>query len=361
LFVSECTAELAEAKPATAPHPKWGLQRRARVELPEYRNLRKCYSCPRCLAVEVHRSDQRSSAAYRGLTTCQSVWSCPVCSSKIAAHRAGEITHAIAQWRSEGGTALLLTFTARHTRDDRLADLVRAHLDAHRRFWAQRAVKQTLRSIGSIGRVMSFEITYGPQTGWHPHRHVLLFVRADADPANLQSVLAPEWSRAAARAGLDAHPVYGLDVRGGHAAGEYVAKLGLEVALSVRKLGRNGRYGVWEVLAITDADRGPAWARGVFRTYATTMRGKTHLKWSRGLKARLGVAEMTDEQVMEAPAEADETLYLTLTKQAFAVVNGNDARGELLKLCGLDDRDEVAALLTALGVFPEQYDLKGGA
>ena len=329
--------------------PKWRLQRTAKQILTGSKSLQKCHSTPRG-AVEVWRSAERSTAAYRGLCTCQSVWCCPVCSAKIAARRAQELTDAIATHRANGGTVYLLTFTASHSRSDLLPDLVSAHMSAHARFWRQGGVRRTLEGLGVVGRVTAFEVTFGHDTGWHPHRHALVFVEQDDEHTafELFDCLSDEWVRCCASSGLHATREHGLDVRGGEAAGAYVAKLGLEVALAVRKVGRRSRFGIWQLL---EQAQNP-WARAAFAAFAHAMKGKRHLVWSRGLKARLGVEDVSDEEIMEDGGSEDEALLAVLSRSLWRGVYANEIRGELLQILGIGDLEEARTLLLAFGLDP---------
>lgn len=61
-----------------------------------------------------------------GLMRCARIWFCPVCSATIRQKRAEEITRAVVEWLQRGGTAYLVTLTARHDYEDELADLMDA-------------------------------------------------------------------------------------------------------------------------------------------------------------------------------------------------------------------------------------------
>jgi hypothetical protein len=61
-----------------------------------------------------------------GLMRCGRIWLCPVCAATIRHKRAEEITTAVVKWIRAGGTALLVTFTARHASRDQLSDLLDA-------------------------------------------------------------------------------------------------------------------------------------------------------------------------------------------------------------------------------------------
>lgn len=135
-----------------------------------------------------------------GLLKCGRIWFCPVCSAKIRHGRSEEITRAVVAWLRQGGRAYLVTFTARHTAADRLADLMdaiqgtRANEEAgikrapgaYQRLitgaaWAgdkrRKSNQEGIRGrIGYIGMIRATEVTVGQGNGWHPHIHAIVFV-----------------------------------------------------------------------------------------------------------------------------------------------------------------------------------------
>jgi hypothetical protein len=138
-------------------------------------------------------------------------------------------------------------------------------------------------------------------------------------------------------------------VRGGEIAGFYVANLGLEVALAVRKRGRGQeRHGVWQLLEASRQGDQEAGAR--FVEYARTMKGRRQLTWSKILRDRLGLEEVTDAEILEATGEQDEAIFAILTKQLWRGVLNEDCRGELLAICGQGSLRAVHDYLQARGL-----------
>ncbi|MFD9909506.1 transposase [Streptomyces sp. NPDC059063] len=131
-----------------------------------------------------------------GLMRCGRIWLCPVCAATIRHKRAEEITAAVVEWIKRGGTAYLVTFTARHASKDRLADLMdalqgtRKTPDTPRRpgayqrlitggTWAgrpERGVDGIRDRIGYVGMIRATEVTVGQAHGWHPHIHAIVLV-----------------------------------------------------------------------------------------------------------------------------------------------------------------------------------------
>lgn len=61
----------------------------------EFKNLKKCMRAPFSSAVSIHHNKEHNKAFYGNLIQCASVWGCPVCSAKIQARRALEISKAV--------------------------------------------------------------------------------------------------------------------------------------------------------------------------------------------------------------------------------------------------------------------------
>ena len=69
--------------------------------------------------------------------------------------------------------------------------------------------------------------------------------------------------------------------------------------------------------------------RAHFVEYVQAMKGRRQLFWSHGLKALVGVDEVSDEVLADESQEPAELLGM-LTRADWGVVRGNDARAELL-------------------------------
>ncbi len=271
--------------------------------------------------VDVLYSPSNESSYFSGLVHCGSVWLCPDCSAKISAIRCEEMKTAIQNWTgiSAENAVLMLTLTHSHSRKDSLADLMVNQMQALQRFWRHGSVRRLLKSIGYVGRVSSFEITYGQGTGWHPHRHILLFCKNQPDLVGLAAQLRAYWTESLATFDLHGNS-YSLDIQGGAYADQYVTKLALEVSLSNLKRSRDGseRYTPFALLNLIKESLPSvlSWAVEAFREYALATRGKHQFSWSRGLKALLGIVDVSDEAIAETEP-LDSVVLMTLPYLVF--------------------------------------------
>ncbi|MEU7283693.1 replication protein, partial [Streptomyces sp. NPDC045431] len=246
-----------------------------------------------------------------GLLKCGKIWFCPVCSAKIRHGRAEEITAAAVSWMQQGGSAYLVTFTARHAATDKLADLMdaiqgtRADKDkgttrkpgAYQRLitggtWAGRPDRLDADGnpdigirgrVGYVGMIRATEITVGQGNGWHPHIHALVLVggrtEGDRKDKRVVEVFTPSddalgeledhfravWTRHLAKVDPSFKPSdeHGVDfkrlatARDAEDFGRYVAKLqdghksispANEIARGDLKRGRQGNMTPFEML-----------------------------------------------------------------------------------------------------------------
>jgi hypothetical protein len=282
-------------------------------------------------SVAVYRTIDGSSSRMHGVTTCKSVWTCPTCSAKICAARQAELTQGMKAWVAQGGYVFLMTTTFPHDREDALGETLPRFIKAQAHFKNSKTYKRILAKGIRRGSVSSLEVTLGERSGWHPHKHDLVFCTPDAfgethelDGGRLASRLIDElkeaWYMALRKVGLAEQRemsdvlAHGLDVRGGQFAAEYIAKFGKdqkwglsrEVTMHAAKVGSDNK-GAHPFQLLAWAEEGDGDAVAQFREYAEAFEGKRMLSWSRGLKKALtGADEMTDEEAADQvlPEEA---------------------------------------------------------
>lgn len=272
----------------------------------------KCADKVRLLVNAYGEGDQTvRRASYKGLVICGNVWGCAVCGARISRIRRAEMNVLLAWARAEGLVPILLTLTARHGRKDSLDHLLHGMKEAKRRL-RQRAEWRRLPFEGSV---TATEITHGLRHGWHPHFHELILLRAESEEEALDMArtLRSPWLASLRAYGLDGASA-AFDIRGAAEAGNYVAKWGVaeEMTLSGDKAAKakNGheRGRLPSELATLGAD-GDATAAKLWVEYfeATSGKRRNQLVWSKGLKLKCGVEEVSDEDAAMKEAEDEDT------------------------------------------------------
>lgn len=286
----------------------------------------------------INMSATLGAAHYFGLTTCGSIWACPVCASRIQERRRPEVQAAIDWARAEGFAVVMVTFTFPHKAWQKLAALLDGQAGAFKRLRSGKRWDNLKKDMGFQGLIRSLEVTHGTN-GWHPHTHELWFLKGSFN--GLRETLSAHWLKACAKAGLvdladeklvAAFMDHGVDVKEDVTCGDYLAKqddsrrwgFAEEITKATSKAGRAKGVHPHHFLvrrAEGDAER--------YIEYVQAMKGRRQLFWSQGLKAKVGLNEVTDEEMAEESREAAEILGM-FSSDDLKVIKGNDALAEAL-------------------------------
>lgn len=274
-------------------------------------------------SVEVHKDKEHGKAFFANLVTCGSVWSCPVCAAKIQERRREEIAQAIDWAYVNNFQPVMVTLTFPHRAWNKLRPLLDQQAKALQRLRAGQPWEKFKTSVDLQGLIRSLELTHG-DNGWHPHTHELWFVRSSVDAALMLPEILKRWQSACIRAGLldknnqaqmAAFQVHAVDVKGWCSASDYLAKqddsrnwgVDREIAKGSTKQGRaKGRHAFGLLADASGSTTAARRAGRLYMVYIAAMRGKRQLFWSRGLKERVQVEDLTDETLaVESREEAE--------------------------------------------------------
>lgn len=338
---------------------RYRLQRTASLLLPHDRVAGCMVRCSSG-GVSLRLSPSKQIATYQGLQPCGSVWHCPVCSAKISNTRRDELNKLLSWAREKGYAPMMLTLTMSHHAGDSLRDSLEALKAAKKRFHQSRTWRGIEPAI--VGHVTATELTYGVN-GWHPHFHIILiFAEQYAGAAeDLLESARVVWSAALygpKKLGPGGVRMFcnenGYHVQDAQQAGEYVGKFGAaeEVALTGSKKARRAGATPFQLLADAGSYSNPSsCAAGLrFIEYAEVMAGRRQLVWSRGLKLRAAVADLSDEDVAAADEIADSIEVISIPARLWRKVAAGGHQAELLAVCEQGGFDYVEMWLIALEV-----------
>lgn len=291
--------------------------------------VRKCGVVPVMSTVSLRCDHSGARAGYGGLSTCGSVWACPVCAAKIASRRKADVEEVLDHALRQGLHVSMLTLTQRHHSGQRLAVLWDALSYAWNGVTSGRRWIEFKEQLGLVGYIKAVEVTHGAN-GWHVHTHVLVISEKDPTvtpvffqrkqglrktpyPIEVQTsaeFVADRWARRLAKRGVDfVADKGGLDwetAKDAKAIGNYVAKLqtgadslSAEATLGGFKKARRGNRTPFQILADI-IETGDADDIDIWYEYEKASKGKRALTWSKGLRnwANLG-QELTDEEIAE--------------------------------------------------------------
>lgn len=290
--------------------------------------------------IELIRGKETGKAYYHGLQVCSNPWACPVCGRKIRERRKVELQGGIAAAKAMGWQVYLVTLTAPHRLGDDLKTKINLMEKAARKLSSDRACIAFRKLIGLEGTVRAWENTYG-ENGHHPHFHFLYFINPKGyhvGPKEVEFGLCRLWQNACVKVGLpcpsDAH---GCRVDGGERAANYVSKgnWGLEsemtkgfIKSSKTKEGRS----MSDLLRAVLADKSDKQSAAIFCEYVEAFHSKLQLVWSKGLKKRLAVVDLTDEEINQVEADDTPQLLARFTDDEWRAVYRSRSESALLDL-----------------------------
>lgn len=290
-----------------------------------------------------------------GLQQCGSVWTCPVCSSKISEFRRSQVREMADKWQQSGKGLIFITNTIRHDRQDDLRLMLGALTgDTFNRYINSRKYKTARKELGYIGRIRALEVTYGSENGWHPHLHEIWFIEKPLNAlelAKLQQKLFEVWNNTLIKSGFA--PVTaerGLTVQNASNASDYLSKfghqpkwdVGHEMTKTHSKKANNGKgFTPFDLLRM--ANEGDSHAAALFKEYAFAFFGKRQLFFSQGLKDFFQVKFLTDDEIM-ALSDPDEVLIMKISTPDWRLVRRFGRPSLILDLAETDHPVEAITL-----------------
>lgn len=289
-------------------HGRWWMLRQAR-RITQRKSLRCCglYAAAKDKAVSIVRSGKKGDElAVRGVLRCGSMI-CPVCSHGKQVERLGQVQRASKKLIEKGYTALFLTLTIPHKKEDELGFLLDGLQRAWRLTFSGRAGKlQKGRGLKHYLRCL--DLTHG-QNGFHPHYHVILFFDhklTDDDLFWFEMEIRHRWGRAIEK--TTGKTIVSRGVRFDYpeegdvdAVSTYAMKLqaltgaGMEALLSQTKEGKDGGRTIWEILR-DYGRKGEARDAAIWRD----MENATHRRrWVVTSQGFLELAEEDDDELQE--------------------------------------------------------------
>lgn len=320
---------------------RYQLLRVARHATPAGFRTRQCSSSPakdRGFARDYVEAalGESGRAHWSGVYHCGSVWTCPVCSARIAEHRRKEVLEGLAVWRSFGGVCVLLTLTFSHALFDALSEQLSALSRALSSLKGSRRFRAIMQRLGYVGAIRALETRHGAH-GWHSHTHEVLFLAERPTAEQLEAVrveLSELWARTAERCGLGrpdlVHGVH-FSVRDpgedSDEIGAYLTKFASEVSSPQQKLSFSAAVSSrspWQILGSIQPGT-PSFDVGslnLWREYAVAFRGRRALYWSPGLRDLLGLdRERSDSELADEVPESvvrsvplDSARYVVLVR-----------------------------------------------
>lgn len=243
-----------------------------------------------------------------GLQVCNNGNVCPVCASKKARVYRAEIEVGLDAAADLGYKVLMVTSTARHSRDMKAGWVLEKLKAAKANRFTGRYYKEFKERVGYVGAIGALETLWWYANGWHIHYHEIFILDKDISAAELEEIIYPYWENSLNKQGLDCIRGVGVKVTEGREnIAKYVTKWGLSNELvDSGKKDKGQGLSPFEMLAMFDDNpERYAWAGGLFREYAKAIKGTAAVRWSKGLKELLVVTEKVQKIKVDDTGQAE--------------------------------------------------------
>lgn len=284
------------------------------------------------------------NAFYTGLQTCGSVWTCPVCAARITEVRRQEIAQAIDEAYKLGYQSAMVTFTFPHNNTMNLEDTLDKQAKALALFRAGNVWTCYKKKINFLGLIRALEITHG-SNGWHPHTHELWLIDLGTKERAFKAFILKRWIECLKKVDLlpakpskqqlEAVRKHSVDVKMNCKASDYIAKadsssnwgIDRELAKAANKGNGKGLH-PFELLA-EDTKKNQA----LFLEFVQAIKGKSQLFWSHGLKEKLSINQLSDEEISENEEDDEEPIHnkqIFFTEKEWKLILNKEYRAQIL-------------------------------
>ena len=302
---------------------------------PKYMSLERQCNCLRyqnghSAFIDLFKAPGATKAHYKGLQTCGSVHSCPICATKITEYRKKEIEDLLE--KTIGKHHYLVTLTIPHYINESCKDVRDKFLAARRRLknWNDIeghnefvSFRKTLKHYQYDGSVTTVEVTFG-QNGWHIHSHELfIFDKKIDDLKKFREIVFANWTKAVIYSDIqikNASAFFKRSVRIDELGQDhknimtsYLTKVGtsetwgmsMELTKGNLKKQQNGNITPFGMLfaivqAPTKIESRTLYNKYQYRfwEYCQTFKGKQFIRFSKNLKNKYGIAEIKDQDIV---------------------------------------------------------------
>lgn len=268
--------------------------------------------------IQFKKNNIHKNVSVSGVSTCGSVWACPVCRAKIVNQRSKELNEIYEKGSKKGYEFHLITLTVPHERKDNLAELygsssLRVGLSGALTKFRQSRVwsKEFKPFIEHIGDIRAIEITYGLNSGFHPHVHMVVLSKKKFPEKYWTDKLLKQWQKNCVSSGLKKPNERGIKIDYVQSSEmvTYLSKwsVGSELQSDSAKesKGKNFSIAELELMLIDEKARGMnalslETISGILKAYYSATKGQKQLVYG-GLrndwKKDLLESEFTDEEI----------------------------------------------------------------
>ena len=348
------------------------LQNLMRPCLPSRSSILKCHKVP-CSTVVTYSQGLddygKAMAKVEGVCHDHSVHFCPMCSFKIAIGRALQIATITDRALSEGYALYHMVLTMRHSKYDTFEELMDEMSEAKRFFWRSRAVREIYKEnweyrIDTLEMMFGFDDMNGEGgNGLHEHYHITLIGKPGIDCAELQPKLEKLWIKSLGGKGKAGGVALKLKPWETDDLAHYLTKLptvSFEMAMGAQtkhdyktdqkedeKKGEH--FGFFHVVRVAMKYKGlRPLLEPLIRAYYFATKGKSLIRFSRGLLQRFGLKDKTDDELAEDGGKVLQRLAVLENRDYEKLTHAQIAESRILEKRG--EKSALWDFFKALGI-----------
>ena len=223
-----------------------------------------------------------------------------MCSDKILIRRATDAKRGAQAWFERGGNLYAATFTLPNSKG--LPHLFEVARQAWSAVVAGKAWHLDKERLGVVGYIQALEVKYTVKGEWNLHFHILFFAERSLDQSELNawhSRLVNRWIKRALKSNLVVSPDAQVIKRVRHSQKDFVrAAAYLFKDSTAASQSDSSSLTISELLSAAIANT-MAGARKAWNEWERASKGKAKVRYSKGLKARLGIQEKSEKLILD--------------------------------------------------------------
>lgn len=266
------------------------------------------------------RRNKNGVVLFGNVNLCKSPHICPYCSYRISVKRSIEVAQVVSWAYVNNYIPVLITLTHQHSLDMSPSTCIKVHQKALTYFYNNMSAGKKLKKM-SVGRITGSEILHGVN-GCHFHSHILFLMRPDYYIT--QKEVAESWVKAlkAEKGGnLKSGSIASMLKNSVHImenchTSEYLSKWGVEKELTAS----HAKSGEGESI-FSLAMNGNS---GLFVKYARALKGRSRVKFSKGLRSLVGLDEKkSDSDLIEEEIKESQLMAIINREVWFYLLKHN--------------------------------------
>jgi hypothetical protein len=308
----------------------WKLLDNANRLAPFGSALQKCGLVP--ININVKAIEGEHGPIYKGLKECRSAWACPRCTPARSAYK-GEIFNTIHnEALGLGYKPIMLTYTIQHKKGENLKDLLSMIKECWRNIFKGKRGKRFLKI--AYGYISCIEITHG-KNGWHPHFHVLFYLKKCVPDENVKAWLIEPYTDKLMSLGKVVRRIT-VNITEWHGGSDYLTK-GSMVSELTGQFNKDRSRNIMDILS--NAKRGNQW-HNLYLEFINATKGVKAINTSGQVTARYKELDQA-KKLKRKEAEKNEIVLKTFSRSEWMDVVSSGLRYEVLAVLSADNKNHL--------------------